>query len=166
VRWQYRDAGLLWLFVPAFAVHVAEEWVAGFPAWVARVAGAPLPAGAFVVVNGIAMAFLAFGVRAAVRDGRHGWIAVAVATIALVNTLGHAAGSVLTRAYSPGLVSAVVLYVPLASLTMMRALDQAPRAQLQRGIVAGLLIHALAFLVAWISARLGAGAFTPPGSGA
>jgi hypothetical protein len=32
VRWHYRDAGLLWLFVPAYLVHLAEEWFAGFPA--------------------------------------------------------------------------------------------------------------------------------------
>lgn len=155
MRWHYRDAGLLWLFVPAYAVHVAEEWFGGFPDWIANIVGRPLPAETFFIINGIAMALLVVGVRAAIRSDRYGWIAVAVATIALVNTLAHAAGAALTVSYSPGLISAVVLYVPLGALTMIRALDQAFRPQLTRGVVAGLVIHAIVFIVAFTFARAG-----------
>lgn len=61
----------------------------------------------------------------------------------------HAAGGALTRSYSPGLISAFVLYVPLGSLALMRAFDQASRAQLARGIVAGVLLHIAVFIVAY-----------------
>lgn len=155
VRWHYRDAGLLWLFVPAYVVHVVEEWVGGFPQWIATVAGRPLPASAFFIINGVALVLLVIGVRAASRAEKYGWIAVAVATIVLVNTIAHAAGTALTGAYSPGLISAVVLYVPLGSLTVIRALAQAAVAQLTRGIVTGLLIHAMVFLLAFTLARIG-----------
>jgi hypothetical protein len=155
VRWHYRDAGLLWLFVPAYLVHLGEEWVGGFTEWIGTVVGRPLPAAAFFVINGIALVLVVAGIRAAIREDSHGWIAVAVATIVLVNTLAHAAGATLTGSYSPGLISAVVLYVPLGSLTMLRAIDHAPRAQLTRGIVMGLLIHALVFVVAFTLARIG-----------
>jgi uncharacterized protein with HXXEE motif len=154
MRWHYRDGGLLWLFVPAFAAHVGEEWVGDFPHWIGTIVGRPLPAGGFFIVNGIGLLLVIAGIRAAVRQERYGWIAVAVATIALVNTLAHAAGAALTASYSPGLISAVVLYVPFASLTLIRAFDQAPRAQLTRGIVAGLLIHAAVFLVAFTLTRI------------
>jgi hypothetical protein len=60
---------------------------------------------------------------------------------------------VLTGSYSPGLISAVVLYVPLGSLGMIRALNQAPRPQLTSGVVAGVLIHALVFVLAFTVAR-------------
>jgi len=155
VRWHYRDAGLLWLFVPAYIVHVGEEWVGGFPQWIGTVVGRPLPAAAFFTINGVALVLVVAGTRAAIRAERFGWIAVAVATIALVNTVAHAAGAALTGSYSPGLISAFVLYVPLGSLAMIRAFDQAPRGQLARGIVAGLLIHAIVFLVAFTLARTG-----------
>jgi len=155
VRWHYRDAGLLWLFVPAYVAHVAEEWLGGFPQWIAMVAGRPLPASAFFIVNGIALLLAVAGIRAAIRSDRYGWIAVAVATIALVNTLAHAGGAALTGTYSPGLISAVVLYVPLGALAIIRAVDQAPREQLRRGIAAGLIIHALVFVVAYALARSG-----------
>jgi len=155
VRWQYRDAGLLWPFAPAYAIHVAEEWFAGFPDWAARIAGRPIPGTAFIAINAVAMVLLLAAIRAATRDERQGWMAVGIATIVLVNTAAHAVGAVMTQSYAPGLISAVVLYVPLGSLTMARAFDQAPRAQLARGVIAGLLIHAIVFIVALASTRLG-----------
>ncbi len=149
VRWHYRDRGLLWLFVPAYVVHVAEEWFGGFPQWIGTIVGQPLPATAFFVVNGIALVLAIVGIRAAIGSDRYGWIAVAIATIVLVNTLAHAAGAALTGTYSPGLISAVVLYIPLGSLAMIRAVDQAPRQQLTLGFAAGLVLHAIVFIVAF-----------------
>ena len=151
MRWHYRDAALLWLFVAAYAIHVAEEWFAGFPGWVQQIAGRALPAEAFVVINAVAMVMLIAAIRSATRSERSGWMAVAVAMIALVNTAAHAGGAALTRSYAPGLISAVILYVPLGSLTMMRAVDQADRSQLTRGIVMGLALHALVFVLAFVS---------------
>ena len=148
MRWSYRDAALLWTLVAAYAIHVAEEWFTGFPAWVANIVSRPMPADAFLIINAIAMLLMVIGVRAAIRDERNGWIAVTIATIAIVNTLAHVGGAILTRGYAPGLASAIVLYVPLGALTLIRAFDQAPR-QITRGVVTGLLLHAAVFVVAF-----------------
>ena len=151
-RWSYRDGALLWLLVIAFAIHVAEEWFAGFPEWVARVVSRPMPVEAFFIVNGMAMLLMIAGVRAAIRSERSGWIAVTIATIAIVNTAAHLAGAILTRGYAPGLISAVILYVPLGTLTMIRARDQA-RGQVMRGVAAGVLLHAAVFVIAFAVTR-------------
>jgi hypothetical protein len=151
-RWSYRDGALLWLLVAAFAIHVAEEWFGGFPAWVARIVSSPMPGAAFLIINGIAFLLMVIGVRAAVRNEASGWIAVTIATIALVNTASHIGGAILTQGYAPGVVSAVVLYVPLGALTMIRALDQAP-GHMARGIVTGLLLHAAVFVIAFAVTR-------------
>ena len=142
MRWSYRDPTLLWLLTAAFIVHVAEEWLGGFPQWLARIVSRPLPDTPFFIINGIVLLLMIAGVRAATRDESYGWVALTIATIVLVNTVSHIAGAILTRGYAPGLVSAVVLYVPLGALTMIRAFDQAPRAQLLRGITTGVLLHA------------------------
>lgn len=154
MRWHYRDGGLLWLFVPAYLIHLAEEWFGGFPAWVALLVDRPVPETAFVAINAVALMLMIIGLRAATRAEANGWMAVAVATIVLVNTFLHFVGAVLTSSYSPGLISAVVLYVPLGSLTLMRALDQASRAQLARGIQTGLVIHAIVSIAAFASTRV------------
>jgi hypothetical protein len=153
MRWHYRDAGLLWPFVPAFTIHVAEEWFAGFTTWVALIAGREMTGGPFLAINAIAMVLLILGVRAASRAESAGWVAVTIATIVLINTVSHVAGSLLTRSYSPGLFSAVVLYVPLGWLTMIRAADQASRATLTRGVITAALIHALVFALAFAATR-------------
>ena len=151
-RWSYRDGALLGLLVASVAIHVAEEWFGGFPSWVARVVSQPMPVEAFLAINGVAMLLMIAGVRAAIRDDANGWIAVTIATIALVNTASHIGGALLTRGYAPGLISAVVLYVPLGALTLLRAADQAPR-HLGRGMTAGVLLHALVFVLAFAVTR-------------
>ena len=153
MRWHYRDKALLWLFVPAFAIHVAEEWFGGFTTWIEQVAGGPMSGAIFLAVNAAAMLLLVIGVRAASRAESYGWIAVTIATIALINTGAHAAGAALTESYSPGLISAVVLFAPLGSLTMIRALDQAPRGTIARGVIVGVVLHAFVFVVAFASTR-------------
>ena len=62
MRWHYRDPLLVWLFIPAYALHVLEEWIGGFPEWVAFFAGAPLPRSAFALINAAAM-FLMIDLR-------------------------------------------------------------------------------------------------------
>jgi hypothetical protein len=72
MRWHYRDGGLLWLFVPAYLVHIGEEWFAGFPRWIGTVVGRPLPESAFLIINGIGLILVAAGIRAAIRAERYG----------------------------------------------------------------------------------------------
>jgi hypothetical protein len=155
VRWHYRDPLLLWLFPAAFAAHVVEESLAGetFPVWLARVAGEPLPFGAFLVINLVGVIVVAGAVGAATRRESAGWLAVAIATLVSLNALLHLAGTVVTAAYSPGLITAVVLYAPLGGLTLLRAGHQMPRAPFLSGVCAGVLAHALVSAVAFWLAR-------------
>ena len=155
MRWHYRDAGLLWLFPPAFALHVLEELFAGegFPAWAARVVGSPVPLEGFLLVNLAGMVLLIAAVRSAIRDERAGWMAVAIATIAALNGTVHVLGTLVTGRYSPGLISGVVLYLSLGTLTLLRASYQAHAGAVTRGVLAGVAIHAAVFVVAFLLSR-------------
>lgn len=153
MRWHYRDAGLLWPFVPAFAVHVAEEWFAGFTTWVAQVAGRPMSDAGFLAINAAGMVLLVLAIRAAARAESNGWMAVAVAAAALINTVIHVAGALITGSYAPGLLSAVILYVPLGALTMIRAMGQAPAGTVARGVAVAVCLHLLASAAAFASTR-------------
>jgi hypothetical protein len=155
MRWHYRDAALLWLFPPAYALHVLEELFGGegFLVWLARIVGSPLPLEGFLLVNLVGMMLLVVAVRRAIRDDRAGWMAVAIATIALVNGLAHLFGTLLTAHYSPGLVTGIVLYLPLGSLTLLRSLHQAAAQTVTRGALAGIAIHAAVFVIAFLLSR-------------
>jgi hypothetical protein len=154
VRWHYRDPALLWLLPAAFVLHILEEWFGGFPEWIGRIAGAPLPRAMFVVVNAIAMLAAVLAVRAAARREADGWVGIAVAAVFFVNAFAHVFGTVITRAYSPGLVTGLVLYLPIGGLVLLRAATQPPRGAIARGVATGVALNAAVFALAYALTRL------------
>jgi hypothetical protein len=143
VRWHYRDPLLVWLLPLAFALHILEEWFGGFPEWIALALGSPLPRNAFIAINTVALTLVILAMRAATQRESHGWMAIAVSTILLTNGLVHLLASLVTGTYSPGLITGVVLYFPLAQLALLRAWSQADGPMFRRGVVTGLALHAL-----------------------
>ena len=154
MRWRYDDPPLVWLFVAAYAVHLLEEFFGGFPGWLALVAGRPLPVRDFLIINAIGFGAMSAAARLSTTRESLGWLAIAIATVAAVNGLLHLFGSLLTGTYSPGLITGVVLYLPLGQLALLRAWHQAPASFFQRGVAAGLAAHGVVILAALGSANL------------
>ena len=94
--------------------------------------------------------------RASTRREEHGWMAVGIATVVLVNALAHILGSVFTGTYSPGLFSSVILYLPLGQLAILRAWSQTSPRTLRHGILAGIGAHGLASATALLVSYAGA----------
>src|SRR5215213_5676722 len=111
---------MLWFPAGAVAAHVFEEfvWPGGFAEWSRR-----YPPGQTVTVtprfllriNAVfaAMALLP-PVLGATPRGAGMWMVVAA--IAAVNGVFHLVAAVCTHAYAPGVVTGVMLYLPLALL--------------------------------------------------
>jgi hypothetical protein len=152
LRWHYRDPSLAWLLPLAYAAHLLEEWFAGFPEWIGLIAGAPLPRAAFIVINAIAMALAIAATRASTRRDEYGWAGIAVASVLFVNAFAHAFGTVITRTYSPGLITGLVLYAPIAGLVLLRASTQALPGAFGRGVAVGVAAHAIVFVIAFAMA--------------
>lgn len=149
MRFHYRDPLLVWLLPLSYAFHILEEWFGGFPEWMALVIGAPLPRPAFIVINAVALLLMFAATHATTKREANGWMGIAIATILLVNAIAHILGTLLTRAYSPGLFTSVVLYLPIAQLVLFRAWSQAEGAAFGRGVAAGLALHAAVIVVAY-----------------
>lgn len=128
----------LWLFPASYAIHIAEEGLAGerFYRWIRRVVGREVGPGAFVALN---LAYGA-GMVAAVRRARTrqdaAWVVPALGTVTAVNGAGHLVGSVATRSYSPGTVSGVALWAPLGLYAVLRSRRVMPPAAWRRGVLA------------------------------
>lgn len=142
MRWHYRDPLLVWLLPVSYGIHIIEEWIGGFPEWIAVVAGSPLPRGAFIIINAIALIAMILATRATTQSEKNGWMGIAIATIVFVNGLLHVFGSLTTGTYSPGLFTSLVLYLPISQLALLRAWFQAERSLFVRGVVAGVFAHA------------------------
>jgi hypothetical protein len=149
MRWHYRDPQLVWLLVLSYLLHVIEEWLGNFPEWLARIDGDGVSRQAFVVINAIALVVMIAGARAAIRREAYGWIAIGIGTLLLVNAVAHLLGTLYTGVYSPGLITGIVLYLPLGQLTLLRAWSQAHDGLFAAGVAAGLAVQAAVSLIAF-----------------
>ena len=151
MRWRYNDPPLVWLFVAAYLAHVVEEFLGGFPSWLATIFGRPLSYEAFLVINAVGLGVMIVAARFATRRESSGWLAIGIATVAFANGLLHLVGSLFTATYSPGLTTGVVLYLPLGQLALLRAWHQVPESFFWKGVAAGLAAHAVVTVVARLS---------------
>ena len=131
----------LWLFPATFAVHIAEEGFAGegFYRWIRRVTGREVSPGMFAGANLVLEVVMIAAVRRALRRDDSAWVLPALGLVTATNGLGHLAGGVATRSYSPGAVSGAGLWAPLRVVAMARSRHALPRQVWRRGIALGLL---------------------------
>jgi len=142
-----RDARWAWLFPITYAVHIAEEYAADFPGWLAGVAGARLTEHDFLVINAIAFAVMTVGVAAATAL-RVQWPLAALATVVTINAVVHIGGSIMTASYSPGLVTATTLWLPLGIYAFRTRLIDLSTPQYASGVAAGIVAHAIVSMLA------------------
>jgi hypothetical protein len=111
---------LCWLATAAYGLHILEEFVLNWRDWARNVLGLPVDWPVFYVVNALVMAF---GIIAASLAATQPALALAFPAVMLVNgTVFHVLPFLRTRGrFSPGLISAVVLFYPLALACYWRA---------------------------------------------
>lgn len=157
----------LWLFPLTYAVHIAEEGLAGerFYRWIrrvplARALGVQISGPVFFTLNAILLVVMAAAVLAAPSPGS-AWVTPALGALVAANGLGHLAGSLATRSYSPGLVSGMILWVPLGVFALGQSHRRLPPGVFWAGAGGGLAalaaVGALAALVGPIQRGLGPG---------
>jgi hypothetical protein len=103
-------------FLIASIVHITEEYVypGGFPTVMKRTAPrfAPLITTRFaVIINGLQLILC---VVAIIVGQRNLVFSLSVAGLLMVNGLAHIGASIRRRGYAPGVLSGLVLYLPLS----------------------------------------------------
>jgi hypothetical protein len=141
-----RDARWAWLFPITYAVHIAEEYAAGFPRWLATVSPAQLSDRDFVAINAIAMLIMILAVAISVNRVVR-WPLVALGTLVTLNATLHIAGTLLTS-YSPGVITATFIWLPLGLFTLRRLRTEVDAPVYAWGIAAGFAGHALVSAIA------------------
>jgi hypothetical protein len=141
------------LLLPVFfLVHIGEElWAGeGFAAWTSRLSGSPVTEVRYAAINGIGWPIFASLTVVAVLRPRSLWLAATLSTLLLVNACLHALGTLVTASYSPGLVSALVLYPPTCVAALRLARRSCSSATFFRAVLAGAGLHALVLLAAFV----------------
>ena len=144
-------APLTTVFLPlAYALHVVEEWFGDFPAWTLIALGNEVSVDRFLLVNGIAFPLFVAAAAAAVLVPRLAWLAVVLATIFGVNGVLHAIATIGIGLYSPGVLSGLIFYVPLAAHVLWSSSSRLSTALFAASVAAGVAVHAVIAYLAFL----------------
>lgn len=109
------DLYILWLVPVAYLIHILEESPRFVP-WAVKYLGAPETFGQFVVGNIIFMAYVVIATSLAVFFTNEWTLIIGLSAAAWIfsNFLIHAYYTLRTGIYSPGVVTAGAIYVPVS----------------------------------------------------
>jgi len=111
---------LAWSLAGAASIHIIEEFAfpGGFKAWWCAYKpdiAASVSDRFLITINGILIAFsviVALAVSVPEGNGIAAWLTLAA--LLFSNAIFHIIGAIQTRRYSPGMISGIILYIPLA----------------------------------------------------
>jgi len=140
----------IWLFPVAYLVHVTEEFFGGAGLSLAphRMEGFNLTPLEFILINCVGASLLLFGLVYAQRRGFPHLLMIILSTIFLVNGLLHLINSLRMGAYTPGLITSPLVFVPLGALTLYRLWGDMSRVRYGCGVALGAGIHLAISLLA------------------
>jgi hypothetical protein len=133
-------------------VHVAEEYFAGetFYGWVSRLWAITLSREEFLALNAIGIMAMT-GAAAIVNTTPARWPFATLGFLTAFNGTLHVVASIVTRSYSPGTVSGLLIWIPLGAYTLTRVYRELTPSQFGAAITIGVVAHALLSLAAFNS---------------
>ena len=140
----------LWLFPVAFLIHVTEEFFGGAGLSLAphRMRGFNLTPLQFIVGNCVVLVLILVGLAFAWRIGFPHLLLLVLGSVFLVNGLLHVLTALRTSAYTPGLITSPLVFIPLGSYTLYRLWGAMSRARYCTGLALGGGVHLCVSLLA------------------
>jgi uncharacterized membrane protein HdeD (DUF308 family) len=110
-----------WLFPITYLLHIAEECAGGegYSAYLLRLRGVQFSPTRFLVVQAIGLALMIMGIVLARRLQFPNLLTVILGAVVLVNGLTHTILSLAYTEYVPGLITAILLWIPLGMATLL-----------------------------------------------
>ena len=122
-RW--RPRWFRWWLIPLTSVvHFSDELFAGggFYRYVTAIGGSPMGIARFAFAT--AIAFVSITIASWVARKRYDVVVFVLAAIILSNALTHLYETIATHSYSPGLASALILWLPLGGAILYRGFNR------------------------------------------
>ena len=111
----------IWAFPITFLIHISEEYFGGegYSGYLLRLRGITLSPQRFLVGQAIAFALMIVGIILAKHLKFLNYMIVILGAVVLVNALTHCVQTVAHGQYVPGLVTAIILWLPLGMITLL-----------------------------------------------
>ena len=141
---------LSWLFPATLLAHITEEYWGGlaFSSSPSSMRGVNLTPAMFLLMTGLAWALMVTGIFLARKFNFPELFLVLLGTIVLINGLSHTISSIVGAEYNPGLISGLLIWIPLGGVTLALMKRRMGSRRYWLGVVAGAAIHGVVSLLA------------------
>ena len=136
------EAGYHAIFAAVMVVHLTEEFLGGTrSADPDKLHGLDLSRGGFIRTNLVVLTLFGLTIVLALKLGFPQFLLVALATFVLINGTRHVVSTIKSTAYSPGLVTGLLIFLPLGVLTLFRLEPRMGSLRFGAAITAGLVMQ-------------------------
>jgi len=132
-----------------FLLHLGEEVAGGFTTWASALVGAELTLARFATINVVGWSALMAGTVAGILVVRLRWLLAVIAALLLVNGVAHGIGTVVSGAYSPGVGTGLLLYVPVGGWALSRLRGELAAETFWCSVAVGALANVAVFALAF-----------------
>lgn len=140
-----------WLFPVAYLTHLAEEYVGGGALYITaltKLKGLNLTPREFLIISSVALLLLILGIILSQKFKFPEWFLVCLGTILLINGFIHAITTLLTVNYNPGVITGILIFIPLGIITLIRLKMRMSGRRYLMAIAVGIVIHGVVTLLA------------------
>lgn len=110
---------VLWIALAAYGLHILEEFELNWRDWARSVLRLPVEWHSFYIVNALVVVL---GSCCAMVGWRQPWFSLGMPGLMIINaTFFHVLPTIVTRVYSPGLATALLLFYPVGGWTYYAA---------------------------------------------
>lgn len=147
---------LSWLIPLTYLIHIAEEYWGGegYPAYIYRLRGVHLSPTRFVVAQAIGFGLVTIGIILARQFNFPSMMLVILSTTVMGNTLTHSFNALMSLSYNPGLLSAVLIWMPMGIFVLVRFRSEMSRQRYWLAIAIGVGINVVVGVITMRGGRL------------
>lgn len=141
---------IAWLLPSAYIIHIVDEYFfgVGFSNWFSEMFGAELSVSDFIIINSIGLVvMISIAIFYSKKIVGNFFLAVP-GTVLFINGLIHIIASIITWGYSPGTISAIVIYMPLGFLIFIKVYPLIETVQRVMSITAGIILQLVVSIIA------------------
>ncbi len=145
-----------WLIPVTYLIHIAEEYWGGegYSAYIYRLRGVELSPTRFLVAQAIGFGLVVVGIVLARRFNFPGMMLVILTMTVLGNALTHTCHAIVAQSYNPGLLSSVLIWLPIGIFALVRFYRTTTRARYLTAIAIGIGINVVVGVITMRGGRL------------
>jgi len=153
----YRSTSFwLWMFPLTYLIHIAEEYWGGegYSAYLLRLRGITLSPTRFIAAQGLGWALMVVGIIFARQFKFPKLLLVIMGATVLGNSLTHLGTSLMRPGYGPGLLTAMLIWMPLGLATLIRFRGSMKGSRYWLGIAIGFGVNGIIGLLTMRGVRI------------